>query len=109
MNTSTYNGWTNHETWLVDLWVDNEQSLQEYLIETAQQIVDSSASTEHLTSKERALIDMSYFLEEWLTGLIEVRTPEPGLLNDLLHSSIKSVNLTEVAQSLLDKTIYLQQ
>ena len=26
-----YNGWTNYETWLVNLWMDNEQGSQEFL------------------------------------------------------------------------------
>lgn len=25
-----YNGWTNRSTWLVNLWIDNEQSTYEY-------------------------------------------------------------------------------
>lgn len=104
MGNITYNGWSNHETWLVNIWIDNEQSLQEYLIEAAQQIVDSSAPTEHLTGKEQALIHIAYFLEEWLIELVDARSPELGLCNDLLHSSIHSVNLTELAQSLLDQT-----
>ena len=26
---TTYNGWTNRETWLVALWINNEQGWQE--------------------------------------------------------------------------------
>lgn len=25
--TETYNGWTNYETWLVNLWINNEEHL----------------------------------------------------------------------------------
>lgn len=30
MTKKEYNGWTNFETWNVNLWLDNEQSSQEY-------------------------------------------------------------------------------
>lgn len=26
-NDKTYNGWTNYETWLVNLWIQNDQAL----------------------------------------------------------------------------------
>jgi len=25
MTTKEYNGWTNYETWLVKLWIDNDE------------------------------------------------------------------------------------
>jgi len=27
----TYNGWTNYETWTVVLWIDNDESIQDYI------------------------------------------------------------------------------
>lgn len=38
MNTKEYNGWTNYETWLVKLWMDNEQGTQSYFQEQAEQV-----------------------------------------------------------------------
>jgi len=39
MTHKEYNGWTNYETWLVKLWIDNEQGSQDYWIERAEQNV----------------------------------------------------------------------
>jgi hypothetical protein len=33
---SNYNGWTNYETWLVKLWLDNDQWSQEAMLELAE-------------------------------------------------------------------------
>lgn len=33
MTTSTYNGWTNWETWNVALWIDNEEPLYRAKVE----------------------------------------------------------------------------
>jgi len=32
-DTSTYNGWTNRETWLVSLWLNNDPGSYEMLAE----------------------------------------------------------------------------
>ena len=38
-----YNGWKNYETWLVALWIDNEQSSYSY----ARELRDSVKNNEH--------------------------------------------------------------
>ena len=29
MEDKKYNGWTNYETWLVNLWIDNDEAVQQ--------------------------------------------------------------------------------
>ena len=31
LTDTTYNGWTNYETWNVVLWIENDESIQEYI------------------------------------------------------------------------------
>jgi hypothetical protein len=33
LTDQTYNGWTNYETWNVVLWIENDESIQEYIQE----------------------------------------------------------------------------
>ena len=33
MDEKKYSGWTNYETWLVKLWLDNDQWSQEKMLE----------------------------------------------------------------------------
>jgi len=35
--TDTYNGWTNRETWLVSLWLNNVQASYSILLEALEQ------------------------------------------------------------------------
>ena len=30
MANTTYQGWTNYETWAVNLWLDNEEGVHDY-------------------------------------------------------------------------------
>lgn len=42
MEDKRYNGWVNYETWLVNLWIDNDQGEHEYWQEqTEAEIKDS--------------------------------------------------------------------
>lgn len=43
MGTDTYNGWANRETWLVNLWVNNEPNLSDAVLETVADTVDRVA------------------------------------------------------------------
>jgi len=37
MTKAEYNGWTNYETWNVNLWIDNDQGCASYWAEHAQE------------------------------------------------------------------------
>jgi hypothetical protein len=40
-----YNGWTNYETWVTALWLDNDQATQEYWQEIACECRDAAPAT----------------------------------------------------------------
>lgn len=46
MTDTTYNGWTNYETWLAKLWMDNDEDTQGYwseaAVECAEDAIDSA-------------------------------------------------------------------
>jgi hypothetical protein len=79
-----YNGWTNRETWLVNLWLDNDQS-QRYFIMAAGAL---------------SVSDLSAALEDYYASTL----PElpAGLYADLLAGAAARINWREIAQKLSD-------
>jgi len=47
MKDDTYNGWANYETWLWKLWLDNDQSNQEYWAERVRDILNSDIEPQY--------------------------------------------------------------
>lgn len=93
MKDQTYNGWTNYETWLVALWLDNERSSYEDI----RQLVDENQKLE------------IYQLGDLIKGYVEnmpeylEATEKPSMINDLLTSALIEVDFTEIAQHLIDE------
>lgn len=89
---STYNGWTNYETWVVALWLDNEQSTQLMCVEVAE---DCFERTDESCEARR-------LLAEWLETHIKAEQPTvAGLYADLLNATVNAVNWHELADHYL--------
>ena len=81
-----YNGYKNYETWLVNLWIDNDQSESAYWI-----------------SEARYYNGDAYELSEALKEHYECLVPEePNVMTDLLRSAISEVDFYEIAEHLID-------
>lgn len=80
---STYNGWTNKETWLVNLWYGD--ALAEMMAEDGYEMGPSHAEE-----------CVRYIAEE-----CEVlsQPPKSGLLSDFLETCWAEVNWQEIAES----------
>ena len=84
MTRSEYNGWTNYETWLVKLWLDNDE--HDYWVDQAHYVQGDVAKLANLLKQEHddALPD----------GL-------SGFALDLVRAGLGEVNWDEIAQSLI--------
>lgn len=99
-----YNGWTNYETWCVNLWISNEQSSQAYADEMALDAIkyeyengDDEDSGEN--KKRSAVRSVADSLKDW----IEEGAPEvKGLYADLLRAGLSEVNWHEIADHYVD-------
>lgn len=81
----TYNGWTNYETWVVALWMDNEQGVQQMWHETAR---DVGSAVE---------------LADMVKESHEQNAPEvTGVFADLQNAALAEVDWLEIARNLLD-------
>jgi hypothetical protein len=98
MTDTKYNGWTNYETWVVNLWLDNSQESQAYINEIAQSYYSSAESDKTFTRLENAALAMKYELQE----IHEANAPEvTGVYADMLNASLRSVNWYEIAKNWL--------
>ena len=87
MVTTTYNGWTNYETWCVNLWLTNE----EYSASQLEQLVDSD--DDPLSKRSR----LQYWVVEDF-GVLDIE----GMAGDLLGMAFERVNWQEIIENHTD-------
>lgn len=104
-----HNGWTNYETWVVNLWMDNERGQQDYWAEEARQCYAKArpqVSLAGLTQRDMAAIALADRIKEEheraATDMLASARYEIGPLADLLNGSLSAVNWDEIARSWVD-------
>ena len=88
MSDKTHNGWKNYETWLIALWIDNEQCLQEEAHEIARQ--NNTGET----------YDLAHALKNWVEDWPEVsEVIERGsFVSDMLNAAMSEIDWYELAE-----------
>ena len=78
---STYNGWTNYETWNVALWIDNEPGTYE--------------EARDMARRARSAGDLATRVRAW----VEDMAPDLGasMFADLLGAALSEVDWDEIA------------
>ncbi len=95
MSDETYNGWTNRETWAVNLWTDNEPYLTEHRDEMVRQFSEDSTESQIETATA-----------EWFENILEgLKEDMPSFYQTLLEEigSLYRVNWLELGQMWLDE------
>jgi hypothetical protein len=106
---TTYNGWTNYETWNVALWLGNEEGSSRYWDAQAQECWDEAdtpsanarlTGSEPFSREEKAVFSLSRVLEsEVKDGAPDLRA---SMYSDLLSASLSEVNWHEIAEHYID-------
>ena len=101
MSDTTYNGWTNYETWSVKLWMDNDQGSSEYWNERAiAAAADTDADDEKDTRLNDAATELAAEIEQQHDEIISTANLT-GPFADIMGSALARVNWREIAASLL--------
>lgn len=97
MTRKEYNGWANYETWLVNLWLDNDQSTQEQVIE--------------ICMEERGLYQAAEALKEFVESFPEVEeaTSKASFVCDLINASLSEVDWCEIVATVRHDNEYKEE
>lgn len=80
----TYNGWSNRETWLVNLWLTNDE--------------DSSTLLEDAARRKGGLYDQAEWLETVVRESYERQYQQGSLWADLMGTALNRVNWYELVE-----------
>jgi hypothetical protein len=97
MTTKTYNGWTNYETWVVSLWMDNDEGSCDYWRDRAREILAEAkrVPSDTFTPAEDATISLSDEIKEQHE---EAQPEVTGVFADLINAAMSEVNWYEIAE-----------
>ena len=97
---TTYNGWTNYETWAVALWIDNEQYTAERALEMAREYA-SEPNINKLTGRDQTAYQLGKALREWVEEDMLPGLGDASLQADLIGAAVSEVNWYEIAEHYL--------
>lgn len=105
MERKEYNGWSNYETWAVNLWLTNDEGGDAYWREQAQEAYDGAEAGTHYTSQtreEHATSLLADAIEEWHGERADeigvTDGSKAGVFADLVGAALSEVNWHEIAE-----------
>ncbi|MEO6760795.1 MAG: hypothetical protein ABI220_00245 [Candidatus Saccharimonadales bacterium] len=84
LSTVTYNGWSNRETWLVSLWLSNDETSYRVLLQAQRRSGEVSEQAE--------------WLERQLRQQLDCELDQASLWQDLLQTAFSRINWVEVIE-----------
>ena len=81
--TQTYNGWRNRETWLVNIWLTNDEG--------------SAALLDDVSKRDGDLYDKADWLERMIRESYELQYQQGNLWSDLMSVALSQVDWFEIA------------
>lgn len=110
----TYNGYSNYETWAVQLWIDNTESSSAYWRRLAEEVYNHQAEEPVLgglgmTKTDDAIYLLADKLRESYNHQMESVLSEANVNGtvwaDLLNASVCAVNFGEIAKNLMESVV----
>jgi hypothetical protein len=113
---SDYNGWSNRETWLVNLWMDQSHAsyagiAKQYLVRE----LNDDGGYDVSTAARKAIFPFADYLQNWheevsYTDVLE-GDYHASVFADLLSTALANVIWNEIAEAWLDEAAeeYVQE
>lgn len=102
MNDKTYNGWSNYETWVTNLWMTNDENTYSQCRDLAETAFAAARPSATLTRSERYRRDFADALKELVSAEHPLQD-SPGLYSDLLTGAMREINWLEIASSMFEE------
>lgn len=109
-NERGYNGWRNRETWLVSLWLDNDQPAHAYWLEQSRRNLRQAPESSHVnrgiwTEDEAARFNLADQLKREVTEGAPIPPPlaETTIYAELLSSALNRVDWQDIADRWIDE------
>lgn len=93
----TYNGWSNYETWAVNLWLSNEEGSYRYWTDRTRELIAECMDED---ADRSALSRLARELEEAVSE--ECAIPKANLAANLMTAALGEVDWCEIARSWID-------
>ncbi len=91
-----YNGWTNYETWLLNLHFDNCYQ------DDAERIYNEAEDTKLFSKEKNAKHELADFIKQSIEEEYLPDTDSP-FYNDLLNGAISEINFLEIADGYIEE------
>jgi hypothetical protein len=102
-----YNGWSNYETWCVNLWLTNDEGTYRFWKEEARRAIKDSEDSREVRDEGELIKDVARArLAEWLKDALEMTDllAAGNVYADLLAAALGEVDWQEIAADFLSET-----
>ena len=102
-----YNGWSNYETWNFKLWLDNDETVHNYIIDEIKKIkaIGYDAEAYEVSNFLRSYIDdnmPNLNVSTRSQSKYGSMCDQQGFYLDILNTALRCINTYEVAESYLE-------
>jgi hypothetical protein len=94
MNIQKYNGWTNYETWLCNMWFDNFD------------FTDMMDMFDNCEAQCDVLDIIEDYIKEHVEEYVEYSLPHgDGFMHDMLNAAISEIDWRDIAEHYVDDVV----